>query len=207
MSSCLSHLHKYIGVLELPSPAFLNLIGWNQLGFRTFCDPPSTCNLFDFKFTLQIFLQNTLKMVAPMVTWQLSQKVVNRLIVWKPRNLIQNFLILQGKFCTKFSHFNSHKSFQICWTATNFVEWHNIAKWFVAFLIVSDARGNCWVSPCFQHAIIWFHSEIKDCVHLKHRVTLVLNSNDGCTLSEYQWPSSTVKSPGFFKHGSCFSFF
>jgi hypothetical protein len=25
-------------------------------------------------------------------------------------------------------NFNSHKYFQICWTATNLGEWHNIAK-------------------------------------------------------------------------------
>jgi hypothetical protein len=67
MLSCLSHLHKYIGVLELPNFFQLNSLN-SQVGFRTFCDPPFTCNLFDFKFTLQNFLQNPLKMVGPMVT-------------------------------------------------------------------------------------------------------------------------------------------
>jgi tRNA A37 threonylcarbamoyladenosine synthetase subunit TsaC/SUA5/YrdC len=37
----------------------------SQVGFRTFCDSPSGSNLFDFNYTLQNLLQNSLKMVWP----------------------------------------------------------------------------------------------------------------------------------------------
>jgi hypothetical protein len=41
MSSCLSHLHKYVGVLELPSLAFLNLISCTvELVSEHFVTPP-----------------------------------------------------------------------------------------------------------------------------------------------------------------------
>jgi hypothetical protein len=68
-----------------------------HFGFRTFCAPTSGCHFFDHNFTLKNFWQNPLKMVGPMVTWQLSHIAVNRTTVQKPQNLIQNFLIRVGK--------------------------------------------------------------------------------------------------------------
>jgi len=40
-------------------------------------------------------------------------------------------------------------------------------------------------------------------VELKTKLIIIVQF----TTSGYLWPSGTVKSPGFFKFGSCFSFF
>ncbi len=61
------------------------------------------CNLFDCNFTCKNCEHNRLKMVGPIVTWQLSHKTLNRTPVQKQQNLIQNFLILAGKSYANFS--------------------------------------------------------------------------------------------------------